>query len=93
MIFVCTCDGAGNEHLKRSPEHENGLPIRVKTVTVSVPVMINHRKIEADTELILNWFVQSKPDKDHKKTKSTSWVDEVGGAEKRRRLTIMSQVR
>ena len=80
MVFVCTCDWAGNYAVKLVDDHT---PTRAARFTVRMPVITNANDLTADTELILRCHVQRK---EVRKTKQTSWVEEVAAAEKKRRL-------
>ena len=77
--FVSTGNWQEHKTVKLAPAE---VPPHVNRFTVSVPVLTNPQSIKADTELVLRWHA---PDKTDKAPKRTSWVDEVGAAEKRRR--------
>ena len=53
-----------------------------ETYTVSVPVIVNTKRIDADQDVILKWQV---PPKESKDKRQPTWVDAVANTEKKRR--------
>ena len=79
MLFLCTNEWEKDKHVKLAVD---AAPPTATAFTVQMPVLTNSRPIKADTELILKWHVEEKTTKT---ARGTTWVDEVGAAEKKRR--------
>ena len=84
--FVCACDWSENKKVNLA---RNATSTTAQRFTVQMPILTNPGSVKKDTELILRWYVQQKKDK--KDPKRTSWVDEWGRSEKKRRMTSMEK--